>query len=378
MITASPITAQYSAAEDHARSRATASRRWQQAWRQAITDPLELLSLLGLSHLAAELLPAADTGFATRVPRGFVARMKHGDPADPLLLQVLARAQELVETQGFVDDPVGDLAAKSAHGVLQKYEGRALLIATGSCAVNCRYCFRRHFPYAEETAAANGWRDAVARLRADETVSEVILSGGDPLSLSTAKLAELTDALAEVPHLRRLRIHTRLPVVLPERVDEEFTAWLAPLPWPVAVVLHSNHANELDEEVAAACRRIAAAGGRLLNQSVLLRGINDDAERLVELSERLFDCGVLPYYLHQLDRVAGAAHFAVDDAVALALVATMRSQLPGYLVPKLVREIAGDAHKTPVTNDFVELWNSSMESSKTLQAPDFAGTATQR
>jgi L-lysine 2,3-aminomutase len=348
MITASPITAQYAAAESHARPRASGPRRWQQAWRGAITDPHELLRMLELQHLADELLPATDTGFATRVPRGFVARMKAGDPTDPLLLQVLARAQELVETPGFVHDAVGDLAAKSAHGVLQKYTGRALLIATGSCAVNCRYCFRRHFPYAEETAAANAWRDAVARIRADESVSEVILSGGDPLSLSTAKLAELTEALAGVPHVRRLRIHTRLPVVLPERVDEELEGWLAGLPWPVAVVLHSNHANEIDADVAAACRRLAATGAQLLNQSVLLRGINDEAERLVTLSERLFDCGVLPYYLHQLDPVAGAAHFAVDDAAALALVATMRAQLPGYLVPKLVREIAGEGHKVPV------------------------------
>jgi L-lysine 2,3-aminomutase len=348
MITASPITAQYAAAESPARPRASVTRRWQQAWREAITDPHELLRALDLQHLADVLLPATDTGFATRVPRGFVARMKAGDPADPLLLQVLARAQELVETPGFVHDAVGDLAAKSAHGVLQKYAGRALLIATGSCAVNCRYCFRRHFPYAEETAAANGWRDAVARIRADESVSEVILSGGDPFSLSTAKLAELSEALADVPHVRRLRIHTRLPVVLPERVDEELEGWLASLPWPVAIVLHSNHANEVDADVAAACGRLAAAGALLLNQSVLLRGINDDAESLVTLSERLFDCGVLPYYLHQLDPVAGAAHFAIDDAAALALVATMRAQLPGYLVPRLVREIAGAAHKVPV------------------------------
>ncbi len=348
MITASPITAQYAAAESPARPRASVTRRWQQAWREAITDPHELLRALDLQHLADVLLPATDTGFATRVPRGFVARMKAGDPTDPLLLQVLARAQELVETPGFVQDAVGDLAAKSAHGVLQKYTGRALLIATGSCAVNCRYCFRRHFPYAEETAAANGWRDAVAHIRADESVSEVILSGGDPFSLSTAKLAELSEALADVPHVRRLRIHTRLPVVLPERVDEELEGWLASLPWPVAIVLHSNHANEVDADVAAACRRLAAAGAQLLNQSVLLRGINDDAERLVTLSERLFDCGVLPYYLHQLDPVAGAAHFAIDDAAALALVATMRAQLPGYLVPRLVREIAGAAHKVPV------------------------------
>lgn len=348
MITASPVTAQYAAAESPARARISAPRRWQQLWRESITDPRELLRAVGLEHLAAELLPQADTGFATRVPRGFVARMEPGNPADPLLLQVLAQAQERVETPGFVRDAVGDMAAKSAHGVLQKYAGRALLIATGSCAVNCRYCFRRHFPYAQETAAANGWREATEQLRADASITEVILSGGDPLSLSTGKLAELTDALASVPQLRRLRIHTRLPVVLPERIDEEFERWLARLPWAVAVVLHSNHANELDAGVAAACARIAATGARLLNQSVLLQRINDSADALCTLSERLFDCGVLPYYLHQLDPVAGAAHFAVDDKVARALIDSLRSRLPGYLVPRLVREVAGETGKVPV------------------------------
>lgn len=323
-------------------------RRWQQLWREAVTDPLDLLARLGLSAHAADLLPSADTGFPLRVPHGFVAKMRHGDPADPLLLQVLPQAAELGEVPGFGRDAVGDLAARAASGVLHKYEGRALLVATGSCAVNCRYCFRRHFPYAEETAAANRWRAALDHVRADATIGEVILSGGDPLSLSTPKLAELGAVLATIPHVRRLRIHTRLPVVLPERVDGEFRDWLAALPLKKVVVLHANHPNELDARVAQACADLRAAGATLLNQSVLLRRVNDDDATLAELSERLFDAGVLPYYLHQLDRVAGAAHFEVVDDRALALVDALRRRLPGYLVPKLVREIAGTPHKIPL------------------------------
>ena len=345
MITASPHRTQYVA---HENSAGTRNLRWQQLWREAVTDPRELLDLLGLGHLAAGLLPTSDTGFALRVPRGFVARMRRGDPADPLLLQVLPQAAELIEIPGFTDDAVGDLAARAGAGVLHKYPGRALLIATGSCAVNCRYCFRRHFPYAEETAAANRWQEAVELVRADISISEVILSGGDPLSLSTPKLAELTDALASISHVKRLRIHTRLPVVLPERVDEELSAWLRRLPWPVAVVLHANHANELDAAVADACARLRASGATLLNQSVLLRGVNDTVDALAALSERLFACGVIPYYLHQLDRVAGAAHFAVDDASARDLIDALRGRLSGYLVPRLVREIAGEPGKTPL------------------------------
>ena len=322
--------------------------RWQQLWREAISDPRELLQLLDLSHRADELLAHADTGFAMRVPRGFAARMRRGDAADPLLLQVLPRAAELGEVPGFTRDAVGDLAARAGRGVLHKYEGRALLIATGSCAVNCRYCFRRHFPYAEETAAAHGWRDAVARIAADSSISEVILSGGDPLSLSTAKLRELTDALATLPHVRRLRIHTRLPVVLPERVDTEFLEWLANPRFGCVVVLHANHANELDGTVAAACKDLRDAGATLLNQSVLLRGINDRVDALKDLSERLLSAGVLPYYLHQLDRVQGAAHFEVADARAIALIEELAGRLPGYLVPRLVREVAGAPAKMPV------------------------------
>ena len=340
MITASPPRAQYAAAP--------AAPRWQQLWRESVTDAHELLDLLDLGGRAGELLPTADTGFPLRVPRGFIARMRAGDANDPLLLQVLPRAAENTVVSGFGTDAVGDLAARVGHGVLHKYEGRALLIATGSCAVNCRYCFRRHFPYAEQTAAANRWTEALERLRADPSLTEAILSGGDPLALSTPKLAEFTDQLASLPQIARLRIHTRLPVVLPERVDAELLAWLGALPWPTAVVLHVNHPNEIDAGVERACAALRAAGVTLLNQSVLLAGVNDDADTLQALSERLFAAGVLPYYLHQLDRVAGAAHFAVPDARALDLVADLRRRLSGYLVPRLVREIPGQPGKTPL------------------------------
>jgi len=320
---------------------------WRALWREAVTDPRELLALVGLAHLA-DRLPAGDAGFALRVPRGFVARMRKGDPLDPLLLQALPQLAEQDVVEGFSVDAVGDMAARSAQGVLHKYEGRALLVASGSCAINCRYCFRRHFPYGDEMAAAGQWRKALEHVRQDRSISELILSGGDPLSLSTSKLEELTQGLAEIPHVTRLRIHTRLPVVLPERIDDTFIRWLAGLPLQKVVVLHANHANEFDGAVDAACARLRDAGATLLNQSVLLRGINDDAGVLAELSERLFAAGVLPYYLHQLDRVQGAAHFEVPDDRAQALVESVRHRLPGYLVPKLVREVGGEPSKRPV------------------------------
>lgn len=317
---------------------------WRQSLRDAVTDPHELLALVGLPHFA-DHLPAGDAGFALKVPRGFVARMRHGDPADPLLLQVLPQLAELDDAPGFTDDAVGDLDAAAAQGVLHKYDGRALLIAAGSCAVNCRYCFRRHFPYAEELAAAHAWREAIGFLANDTSIREVILSGGDPLVLSTQKLTDLTEALRGLPHVIRLRIHSRLPVVLPERIDNAFCAWLAALPLQRVVVLHANHPRELDASVGAACARLREAGATLLNQSVLLRGVNDDAEALAGLSERLFAFGVLPYYLHQLDRVRGAAHFEVTDDRARELVGTLRARLPGYLVPRLVREVPGEPGK---------------------------------
>ncbi|WP_133479038.1 EF-P beta-lysylation protein EpmB [Cognatilysobacter segetis] len=327
---------------------ATPAPRWQQLWRDAVRDPRELLAMLGLDAAASGMSDAAAAQFALRVPRGFVARMRAGDPGDPLLRQVLPLDAEMQPTPGFALDAVGDTLARAGQGVIRKYRGRALLVATGSCAVNCRYCFRRHFPYGEETAAAAGWREAVGLIAADPSIDEVILSGGDPWSLSTPKLAELTDALAGVPHLRRLRVHTRLPVVLPERVDEALVAWLRALPWPVTVVLHANHANEFDDTVDAALARLRAAGATLLNQAVLLRGVNDSVDALAALSERGFAAGVLPYYLHQLDRVQGAAHFEVDDATARELHRALAARLSGYLVPRLVREVAGDPGKRPL------------------------------
>jgi EF-P beta-lysylation protein EpmB len=320
---------------------------WRQSLREAVTDPRELLALLGLPHLAGRL-PADDAGFRLKVPHAFVARMRHGDPDDPLLRQVLPQLAECDEAPGFGDDAVGDLAAMAGHGVLHKYEGRALLIAAGSCAVNCRYCFRRHFPYAEELAAAHAWQEAVTCLAADSSIREVILSGGDPLVLSTQKLTNLTDALRDLPHVIRLRIHSRLPVVLPERIDAELCAWLATLPLQRVMVIHANHPNELDASVGAACARLRDAGATILNQSVLLRGVNDDAGVLAGLSERLFALGVLPYYLHQLDRVRGTAHFEVTDARARDLVDALRDRLPGYLVPRLVREVPGELAKRPL------------------------------
>jgi EF-P beta-lysylation protein EpmB len=318
---------------------------WRRLWREAVRDPRELLALLGLEALAPALSDAAAAQFALRVPRGFVARMRHGDPRDPLLRQVLPVLDEERVVPGFSLDAVGDGAARAGAGVIRKYRGRALLVATGSCAINCRYCFRRHFPYAGETAAAGGWQDAVALIAADPGIEEVILSGGDPLSLATPKLAELTDALAGVPHIRRLRIHSRLPVVLPERVDAALLAWLDALPWPLAFVIHANHGNEFDPAVDAALARLRGTGATLLNQAVLLRGVNDSVEALARLSERSFQAGALPYYLHQLDRVAGSAHFEVDDERARALHAALAARLSGYLVPRLVREVAGDPGK---------------------------------
>ncbi len=320
---------------------------WQQLWREAVTDPAELLDLLGLAPLKSRLATEG-MAFPLRVPRGYVGRMRHGDPTDPLLRQVLPLDEEDRIVPGFVLDAVGDLEARDAPGVLHKYAGRALLITTGSCAIHCRYCFRRHFPYGEELAARGQWREAVATISADPSLHEVLLSGGDPWSLSTAKLRELTDQLRAIPHLKRLRIHTRLPIVLPERIDTELCDWLRSLPWPVAVVVHANHAREIDRDVAAALARLRACGTTLLNQAVLLAGVNDSVDAQCELGETLFSAGVLPYYLHLLDRVQGAAHFEVDETAAKAIVTAMRARLPGYLVPRLVRETAGESSKTLV------------------------------
>lgn len=313
-----------------------------------MSDPAELLRLL---DLPATLLAATRAGarqFPLRVPRGYVARMRPGDPDDPLLRQVLPLHEDLGALAGFAADPVGDLEAMPVPGLLHKYAGRVLLVATGACAVHCRYCFRRHFPYGEAHAAPRQWEAALSYIRRDASIEEVILSGGDPLSLSDRRLAELARALADIPHLRRLRIHTRQPIVLPERVDAALLRWLSACPLQTVVVLHCNHANEIGPEVRTAIAALRDTGATLLNQAVLLRGVNDRLEELSALSRALFEAGVLPYYLHLLDRVTGAAHFEVPESEAIALHNELNGLLPGYLVPRLVREEKGAPSKLPV------------------------------
>ncbi len=320
---------------------------WQRELADAVGDPSELLRLLELvpDQLPGVRLDRAD--FPLRVPRHYVGLMRRGDPADPLLAQVLPREIEQRTTAGYLADPVGDLAASRDHGVLHKYNGRALLVTTGACAVHCRYCFRRHFPYAELSALGQ-WQQALETLQGMPDVREVILSGGDPLSLSDSRLEQLVDGLRAVPHLRRLRVHTRLPVVLPNRVTERLVATLAGTRLTPVCVIHANHPNEISPELGDAMRRLKEAGVTLLNQSVFLKFINDDADTLVNLSESLFGIGVLPYYLHLLDPVAGAAHFDVPQAHVAPIYRELRARLPGYLVPRIVRETAGEPFKVPI------------------------------
>lgn len=323
---------------------------WRRQWREAITDPHELLHILQLDTLADQIISPDRGEFPLRVPRNYVARMRPGDASDPLLRQVLPVREERLISPGFARDAVGDLASRAQAGVLHKYAGRALLITTGSCAVHCRYCFRRHFPYEQETAARDHWQAAIAFVREDPSIEELLLSGGDPLALSTDKLRELTDGLADIAHLRRLRIHTRLPVVLPARVDDALCAWLRQLPWPLAIVLHINHAQEIHQELRTAVTRLRDSGAIMLNQSVLLRGINDSVDTLAELSSALFAAGIVPYYLHLLDRVQGSAHFEVAQSTTIVIEQTLRARLPGYLMPRFVREQAGQTSKTPLSH----------------------------
>ncbi len=323
---------------------------WKNALANAVRDPAELLALLELPQTLLQAARDASSGFPLRVPRGYLARMQKGDPGDPLLRQILPLAEELETVGGFGKDPVGDLHASTAPGVLHKYYGRVLLTTTGACAIHCRYCFRRHFPYSEENPARNDWQEAIDYLHTHPEVDELILSGGDPLLLDTPQLERLTARLRQLPQLQRLRLHTRLPVVLPERIDGPLLEWLRSLPWQIVMVIHANHANEIDAEVAETLAKLRGAGLTLLNQSVLLRGVNDDEESLALLSETLFRYGVMPYYLHLLDRVAGAAHFDVGEDRAASLLQGLRGRMSGYLIPRLVREIEGLPHKQPISN----------------------------
>jgi EF-P beta-lysylation protein EpmB len=323
---------------------------WQRELANAITKPEELLAALGLP---AELLAGARSAsrvFELRVPRSFVARMRQGDIHDPLLRQVLPLDAELIEAEGFVADPLQEAAARRAPALLQKYQGRALLITTEACAVHCRYCFRREFPYADqaESTVPGRWSEALGEIARDASIEEVILSGGDPLSLGDARLKQLTDALGAMAHVKRIRIHTRQPIVLPARVDAGLLAWIRGIRQPVVMVVHVNHAQEIDAEVRAGCAELRGAGVLLLNQSVLLKGVNDDVATLERLSVALVEAGVTPYYLHLPDKVRGTAHFDVAESAAQELIAGLMRRVSGYLVPRLVREVPGAASKLPV------------------------------
>ncbi len=318
---------------------------WQTQLARAFTDIEALCEYLQLSANELNLSPDATKQFPLRVPLAFASRMEKGNPLDPLLLQVLPVGEELQFYAGFSDDPVGDLNAVKQIGLLHKYHGRVLLINTGACAIHCRYCFRRNFPYADLQLNKQQENDVIQTIQNDPSIQEVILSGGDPLVLNDARLARLFDALAKISTVKRIRIHTRLPIVLPTRVTDELVAMLKNSPKKIIVVVHCNHANEIDDDVAQAFQRLKSAGVTLLNQSVLLRGVNDDAMALCNLSERLFEAGALPYYLHFLDKANGTGHFQVSENEALALLTAVQNRLSGYLVPKLVTEQAGQLAK---------------------------------
>jgi EF-P beta-lysylation protein EpmB len=306
----------------------------------------DLASHLGLESLPADWLIEPD--FPLLVPQPYLSRIEPGNASDPLLLQVLPLAKETISVPGFNRDPLGESDFTAPRGLLHKYQGRILVITTGNCAINCRYCFRRHFPYTSSQPDNEAWKQIFSYLDKDSSITEVILSGGDPLVLKDQRLAWITDALSQIRHIKRLRIHTRLPVVIPQRVTHELLDWISGCSMPVTMVIHSNHPRELDEHVAAALAKLKGTGMTLFNQSVLLAAVNDSADVLTALSERLSDMGVLPYYLHLLDRVEGAGHFDVPMDKALRIYRQLSSRLPGYLVPKLVKEEPGESAKTQI------------------------------
>ena len=321
---------------------------WQQLLAQAIRDPNALIDYLELPHRPFYDALQAHKNHQLLAPLGYLDKIQKGNWNDPLLKQILPVEDEMLEVKGYVSDPVGDLNASMASGVLQKYQGRALIITTGTCAIHCRYCFRKEYPYSDAKPATNNWQQVIKAIRNDPSLHEVILSGGDPLILSDQRLASLCQQLAAIPHIHTLRFHTRLPVVLPQRIDANFLHWFSALSINKVVVIHANHANEIDALVGDRLRALTKSGATLLNQSVLLKGVNNSVEALENLSQQLFHYQTLPYYLHLLDKVKGTAHFDSQQQHALILMKQLRDRLPGYLVPKLVREISGKRTKSPI------------------------------
>lgn len=322
--------------------------RWQNAVKAAIRDPGELCARLGLPATVQDAAYRAAEQFPLLAPLEYVRRMRRGDVHDPLLRQVLPLAEELECPADFGRDPVGDTDAEIRPGLLRKYSGRALLLAAPTCAVHCRYCFRRHFSYSSLPRTPAHWQPVFDQLANQASLEEVILSGGDPLMLADRRLRRLLHRLAEIPQLQRFRIHTRLPVVIPQRVTRSLGTLFRGTRLSPIVVIHANHAAELDESVFRATSRLLDAGVPVLNQSVLLRGVNDSVEALVQLHQQLINQRVIPYYLHQLDRVAGAAHFQVPVETGQELIARLRRRLPGYAVPRFVREQPGSLFKVPL------------------------------
>lgn len=321
---------------------------WQEELSSLITDPAELLDRLELPKSLLESAQKANKLFPLRVTQSYASRIKPGDIDDPLLKQVLPLGAELTSPASYTADPLAEQSFNPAPGVIHKYHGRVLLISASQCAINCRYCFRRHFDYQANTPSRAEWQEALRYIADNESIDEVILSGGDPLAVSDKQMQWLVDQIAAIPHVTRLRIHTRLPVVLPNRITSELVDTLVKTRLQCVIVVHVNHAAEIDEHVHNRLKILKKANITLLNQSVLLKGVNDSASCLVSLSKRLFSCGILPYYLHLLDKVTGAAHFDVDEASAIALHNHLLAALPGYLVPKLVREVPNAASKTAV------------------------------
>lgn len=320
---------------------------WQQILARGFRSSAELLSYLGLAVDTAH--PMAELSFKTRVPIGFADRMKRGDLSDPLLRQVLATEEETLLREGYVEDPLVEQARNPIPGLIHKYHGRVLLTVTGSCAINCRYCFRRHFPYEANNPGRSGWQPVIDYISAQKEIEEVIFSGGDPLLASDQTLQGLIERLEAVPHLKTLRIHTRIPVVLPERVDESLLDILSKTRFQVVIVLHVNHPQELDDQILQVCSNLKKANCHLLNQSVLLAGVNDQSDILIKLSKKLFQFQVLPYYLHLLDKVSGTGHFDLPLDRAKTIYHQMQNQLPGYLLPRMSCEIPGKRSKILIT-----------------------------
>lgn len=318
---------------------------WLEILNNAVSDPKILLQQLDLPLIDFEQDLAARKLFALRVPQPFIDRMEKGNPQDPLFLQVMTSAQEFMQVDGFVKDPLEE-QHNAAPNVLHKYHNRLLLMVKNACAVNCRYCFRRHFPYNQNQGNKANWQKAVNYILANPQIEEVIFSGGDPLMAKDHELAWLIKQLENVPHLQRLRIHSRLPVVIPERITTELCRLFAETRLQIVFVTHINHGNEIDKHLTNALQKLKEAGVALLNQSVLLKGINDNAQTLKTLSDKLFTVGILPYYLHLFDKVEGGSHFYLDDKSAVKIYRELQSITSGYLVPKLAREIAGEPNKT--------------------------------